>query len=100
MRVYGGSENRLYNPELGYYVIATSHIDRAECPLPFLERFRWSGRSETAERRFADLAPWGSAAVQRNQLDLLNKIPLYGQRRRQGRHVLENNGLATTIRVP
>lgn len=106
MRIYAdpseqGGDNRLYNIDWGYYVIATSHFDYRECST---NGIRWSGRSERAENRIANTAraAWGSSRVAEDDLPLGNPEPwrVQGNPMRKLAHIWANDGNATVVDVP
>lgn len=94
-----GGDDRMYNTAWGYYVIATSHVDRDDhCPswVESLHCHSWSGNSEDAERFIANKAVAAGLTVVRNAINLRNthkSIP-------RGHKRFKNNGLATLIRLP
>lgn len=98
-RVYANSRtDRFYSPRWGYYVVGTSHIDHAEdqCGGTGLRY----GRSEFVEHRVAEavnaVANW---PVRFDYIGLHNREP-YRVDRRDRRHLWQNDGYATGVRVP
>lgn len=81
-----------FDPQWGFYVIASSHFDIRECG-----RHKRFGDSERAERVIALAAAqvWGSSSIDYEYLNLGNPEPL----RREGNHHWDNTGFATAIRV-
>ena len=92
-RVYADGDDRLYNLGWGYYILGTSHIDHNECGLG-----RWFGKTETAEAYIAGRArtAFGSGNVVEDWSSFANSEPY----REEGNHIWQNNGLATSVRVP
>ena len=93
-RFYADGDDRLYNTSWGFYVIATSHQDHNECS----RIGRWHGRSEPAEKFVGGISreAWGNGAPSFDSLWIGNREPY----RREGRHIWQNNGYATTVEVP
>lgn len=93
LRVYADGDDRLYNPEFGYWVYATTHIDHNEQLWG-----EWFGESERAEEWWRDWAVkqrrW--TAVCDDCLDLKNAEAY----RTEGKHRWRNSGYATSIVVP
>lgn len=93
-RTPGTRDDKLYNPYWGFYVLGTSHKDHWECPP---SPATWFGKSEQTEHHIAGLArkAWGAGAVSEDAYDMKNREPLDAE----GKHVWENNGMATVVRV-
>jgi hypothetical protein len=105
IRLYAAGEldiddahDRMFNLDWGFYILGTAHIDNKDC-LPG----GWSGRSERAEGIIADavrpiwrISPDQDAPVHEDAVGLANgTLPC----RRSGRHILCNDGRATTALV-
>lgn len=88
----------MFNLDWGVYILGTAHIDNKDC-LPG----GWSGRSERAEgivanaaRPIWSISPDQDAPVNEDAVGLANRtLPC----RRSGRHILCNDGRATTALV-
>jgi hypothetical protein len=93
-RVYADGDDRLYNTSWGYYVIGTAHMDHNECS----RIGRWHGKSEVVEKFVGGISreAWGNDAPSFDRLQMGNRESY----RREGRHIWQNNGRATTIAVP
>lgn len=99
-RVYGpGSSDRFYEPgPWGYYVVASAHIDRFDgCGDE--RQAAYFGYSERVEGFIADVARLGGWGVQEDRVNLGNYERLRHDREDRA-HRWENDGRATTIRVP
>lgn len=93
-RAYAADNNRMYNMNWGFYVVASSHIDHLECTLS-----HWSGMSETAESRIAEDARNASGLGSVNEDDIFMDNPMPFEVASDG-HRKENGGFATRVRVP
>jgi Concanavalin A-like lectin/glucanases superfamily len=93
-----GGDDRMYNLDWSFYVVATSHIDRDdhchEAHLPNCHQ--WSGMNEDAERYIRKKAIAAGYVVDANAVNMRNGH----DPRPRGRKRFQNNGLATKIRLP
>lgn len=94
MRVYADwADDRLYNIQWGYYVLATTHIDHNEalgCP------GTWSGESELAEEHFAQLSRNIQLWVWEDWWSFFN----FEAPHQEGDHKVNNNGMQTLVHIP
>lgn len=96
----GTTDDRLYNPTWGFYVLGTSHIDYLECPPT---EATWFGQSERTEARIAYWASreWGAQNVEYSS-QWLNNVEGLGHVnhvRVEGNHIWQNNGWATVVKI-
>ncbi|MGL5827583.1 MAG: hypothetical protein ACRCYU_22675 [Nocardioides sp.] len=91
-RMYApGTDERMYSPELGYFTVATTHIDYNECP-PIGKKHKWPERIEEVMVR--DLT--GDTAIRNDYWNLHNPEPF----RVEGDHTWDNNAFASEITIP
>jgi|Deesub1362B_J571_1020462.scaffolds.fasta_scaffold02069_4 hypothetical protein len=95
MRLYADSDDRMYDIDWGYYVIATSHYDY---PCVFHE---WSGYSEQAEEEIAQDARDNGVSdmVEEDKKYMYNYEPARNETSGGETHVWYNNGWATFIKI-
>ena len=86
--------DRMYNPSWGYYVFASSHRDRSELCVGAERQYGWS---EDAEGYAVDVARnrfgWSGS---HDWSSFLNGVPTGWV----SNHYVQNNGLASQVRVP
>jgi hypothetical protein len=82
----------MWTPDWGYYVLATAHIDHAECTNG------WSGRSEVAEHRIAQDAneEFVNGYVNEDCCYFHNPAGY----KDYVHHITENDGYATAVFLP
>ncbi len=95
-RVYGGYNDRLYDPRYGYFVVATMHIDHgdgndANCPASDT----WFGNSEDVEHEMAVMAA-SAYTVHEDYKNLRNEEPI----RLTGDHWWQSDGRASIVLMP
>jgi hypothetical protein len=91
-RIYASSsDDTLYSPSLGYWVVASTHKDRGECP-PINKLFY---DSEEVEEHIAGLYSTAGYNVWDDYTGWYNPEPY----RVEGNHVWNSNGLATFIDI-
>jgi hypothetical protein len=100
VRVYASGSDRLYDPAMpgGYYVVASTHLDKNDPPCNGPQGPQYSGYSERVENRIADYFDPGYY-VRRDFYNLHN----YEKRRdvgKGGNHRWQSDGKATAIRIP
>ena len=91
MRVYADDNDTLYNTSWGFYVLGTTHTDHNECGLN-----PWHGESEDTEGLIADRASDRGYTVFEDWGNFYNAESW----RREGNHIVENDGYATAVYVP
>jgi hypothetical protein len=91
MRLYADSDDRMYDVDWGYYVIATSHYD-----YPCLIH-DWSGYSEQAEEEIAQDARNLGHGVQEDKKYMYNLEPARNETSGGKIHAWYNNGWTTFI---
>jgi hypothetical protein len=98
VRVYATGSDRLYDPAIGYYVVASTHLDKNDPPCAQPKGPQYSGYSERVESKIADYFDPGYH-VRRDHFHFHNQ-----EKRRSvgrgGNHRWENDGKATAIRIP
>ena len=90
MRVYADDNHTLYNTSWGFYVLGTTHTDHNECGPN-----TWHGESEDTEGLMADRASDRGYTVYEDWGNFYNAE----SRRREGNHIIENDGYATAVYV-
>jgi len=90
-RVYAGTDDTLYSPSLGYWVAASTHKDRNECP-PINKQFY---DSEEVEEHIGGLYANAGLHVWDDFSSFNNAEPY----RVEGPHIWNSNGLVTFIDV-
>jgi hypothetical protein len=95
-RVYGGYNDRLYDPRFGYYVVATLHIDHGDgTDSNCAASDTWFGYSEDVEHELAVIAN-DAFTVHEDYKDLRNAESL----RLEGDHWWQSDGHATIVSMP
>jgi hypothetical protein len=94
-RVYGGGNDRFYDPRYGYYVVATVHRDHGDGDDECEAAETWFGFSETVEHELAEIAN-NSFTVHEDYKNLRNREEF----RLEGDHYWDNDGRATLVLMP
>jgi hypothetical protein len=83
--------DRMYNPNFGFYVVATSHVDHNECR-PSGSRF---DGSEVAEEHIANYYRRAGYGVYEDWSTMYNQEP----HRVEGNHTWDSNGRVTIVNI-
>ena len=92
-RVYADSDDRMYTPSWGYFVMGTTHRDNDECPGGAGPTHGWSEEAESNVRGASNNAGW---AIYPDYLPFNNSVVTSWI----GNRYYQNNGLATLITMP
>jgi hypothetical protein len=91
------SQERLFDPRWGYYVVASTHYDHGEATCP--DKTKWFGYSERAEFRLLDAANQYNLSYRQDVIQTHNKEGLHRDTKDK-EHIWENDGKASAIRIP
>jgi hypothetical protein len=94
-RVYGGYNDRFYDPRYGYYVVATTHLDHGDGGGTCAASETYFGYSENVEHDLAVIAN-PALTVHEDYKNLRNAEPL----RLEGDHWWQSDGKATLVLMP
>jgi len=95
------SQERLFDPKWGYYVVASTHYDHGE-DVPFCQaKTRWFGKSEEASFRVIDAARSMNPPldVKQDYFGTHNKETTHRDTNDKG-HIWQNDGKASGIKIP
>jgi hypothetical protein len=99
MRLYADSDDQLYTPGWGFYVLGTTHEDYHECTFP--ESGRKFGWSEWVESN--KFVPWIRAkgyTAWDDYMNFSNYEPYWEEQYGGERHVWENDGMSSWVYIP
>ncbi len=91
-RIYADSDDRMYNPAMGYFVFGATHQDWYEC-----YDVHWTAGSERAE-----LLVSNAAAAAFGTTNASNYANFYNQEpyRQEGIHIWQSSGRASYVSIP